>query len=508
MASEGWVKTKLRDLEYKVNHIKQGDIKYRIGENTDETTNEIIIENSSTSTFLADIDTPTSYTGSGSFYVRVNTAADGLEFVSSSGTGGGGYPLNHLVVASAGGDYTTLGAALNSISGDSTRIFIKDGTYIETADISFSWSNNATNYIEIIGESENVYIDFNSASNSLEFKGNSTAYITIRLSNIFFQNATSSWLTLQYLNKSYFNFSHTNNYHIDVRYINKSTFLNPLMHAGYKPRNEFKYNFLYCREFLGKTSNGYNYVYNSESADFSYNIAYVNYVSAYRTFYLANSNYNELHIGYINDSSYPFYLTNNCSGNKLFLNFDNDSYRTVIEGDNNSLYFNRLRGNPNNSSFASLEIKGDYNTANINRLYSQDVNNPILICTGDYNKIKTNDIKQGSHNGTTTYISGDYNEIKTNYNSEDVKIAGTGNKYECFNVENNILITGNKCKIINTNTNDLNVEGDDNFFSGNYFVDVDLSSSNTNIFVGCQWDSLTASTTTNLTDTTCCNIEY
>lgn len=112
-----------------------------------------------------------------------NALYDKIETISS------GQTLYEAIVATSGGDYTTLGAA---ITAGKTRIFVRNGTYSESA-ISTSTAD-----ISIIGESPLAVLSFGTAS--CTFSG-----ARINIQNISFVNTTAGVVTFSGANARIFN---------------------------------------------------------------------------------------------------------------------------------------------------------------------------------------------------------------------------------------------------------------------------------------------------------------
>lgn len=102
---------------------------------------------------------------------------------------GSGQTLYEAIVATSGGDYTTLGAA---ITAGKTRIFVRNGTYSESA-ISTSTAD-----LSIIGESPLAVLSFGTAS--CTFSG-----ARINIQNISFVNTTAGVVTFSGANARIFN---------------------------------------------------------------------------------------------------------------------------------------------------------------------------------------------------------------------------------------------------------------------------------------------------------------
>lgn len=92
---------------------------------------------------------------------------------------GGGQTLYEAVVATSGGDYTTLGAA---ITAGKTRIFVRNGTYVE------STISTATASLRIVGESQAAIISM--GTNSATFSGANCSF-----ANLSFTKTTSGVIT-------------------------------------------------------------------------------------------------------------------------------------------------------------------------------------------------------------------------------------------------------------------------------------------------------------------------
>jgi hypothetical protein len=114
----------------------------------------------------------TGYTG----YTGPNGAAGATGYTGYTGAAGaGGQTLYESIVATSGGDYTTLSAALTA---GKTRIFVRDGTYAETAGFT---SNTANVFIR--GESRNgTIIQIN--SNNSSWNGNNVVLENLTLQSI------------------------------------------------------------------------------------------------------------------------------------------------------------------------------------------------------------------------------------------------------------------------------------------------------------------------------------
>lgn len=114
--------------------------------------------------------------GTANQVLKVNSGATAPEW----GTVSGGQTLYEAIVAPSGGDYTTLGAALTA---GKTRIFIRAGTYTESA------ITNSTANLTITGEGKDVVV-INCSTNHLNFSG---AGVTIENVNF---NFTTGGLTV------------------------------------------------------------------------------------------------------------------------------------------------------------------------------------------------------------------------------------------------------------------------------------------------------------------------
>ena len=125
---------------------------------------------SGTTTFTALTDTPSSYTGQGGNFVKVNSTPDGLEF----GTGGGGLPIVNVAdfgaLPGAGGatNRTSIENAINSLASTGGIVFIPTGTYDITGTILLdSGTLGDGGGISIIGATENYRISAADAEGTL-----------------------------------------------------------------------------------------------------------------------------------------------------------------------------------------------------------------------------------------------------------------------------------------------------------------------------------------------------
>ena len=145
------------------------------------------LNSTGTATFDFDVTVPDEAYGAGwngSLEVPTKNALyDKIETISS------GQTLYEAIVATSGGDYTTLGAA---ITAGKTRIFVRNGTYSESA-ISTSTAD-----ISIIGESPLAVLSFGTAS--CTFSG-----ARINIQNISFVNTTAGVVTFSGANARIFN---------------------------------------------------------------------------------------------------------------------------------------------------------------------------------------------------------------------------------------------------------------------------------------------------------------
>ena len=115
----------------------------------------------------------------------VPKSTDITKYLKGDGTWAtaGGQTLYDTVVASSGGDYTTVNAALTA---GKTRIFVRNGTYIET--VTWDLASDTT----IMGESYGgVIFDFNATANAYINISSGSAGVfreRIKLENLWFKN--------------------------------------------------------------------------------------------------------------------------------------------------------------------------------------------------------------------------------------------------------------------------------------------------------------------------------
>lgn len=112
--------------------------------------------------------------GTGLQQLRTNAGATAPEWFTSSG----GQTLYESIVATSGGDYTTLGAA---VTAGKTRIFVRNGTYTEAGDITLASGS------VVRGESRQAIIDLGGSYSIIMTSGSRSS-----VSNIGVKGAGSS----------------------------------------------------------------------------------------------------------------------------------------------------------------------------------------------------------------------------------------------------------------------------------------------------------------------------